>query len=135
MRRAKGNGKSDFWSAVGGEFKVSFDYVVTVSCEPGVEREQAPEVRTQTVRTADAGVGAHEQESHRIGGVVRDADGAPSMGAWVALPELGRFAVADTEGRFRFDQRTGRAVHVPARAPTTGRRRRSGWSFPATAST
>lgn len=104
VAQGKGNGKSDFWSAVGGDFKVSFDYVVTVSCEPGVEREQPPEVRTQTVRTGLMGVGVHEQETHRIGGVVHGDDGAPSMGAWVALPELGRFAVTDTQGRFRLDQ-------------------------------
>jgi hypothetical protein len=104
VAQGKGDGKADFWGAVGGEFKVSFDYVVTVSCEPGVEREQPPEVRTQTVRTGLMGIGVHEQENHRVGGVVRDADGAPSMGAWVALPELGKFAVTDTGGRFRLDQ-------------------------------
>jgi hypothetical protein len=116
VAQGKGDGKSDFWAAVGGEFKVSFDYVVTVSCEPGVQREQPPEVRTQTVRTGLMGAGVHEQESHRIGGVVRDADGGAAIGAWVGLPELGRFAVADHAGRFRMDQVPAGRYQCVARA-------------------
>ena len=42
---------SDFWNAVGGQYKVSFNYVVTLACESGTTVERGPEVRTQTIRT------------------------------------------------------------------------------------
>ena len=45
----KADGKADFWSAVGGQYKASLDYVVTLACESGVAYERGPEVRTQTV--------------------------------------------------------------------------------------
>src|ERR1700754_2841248 len=52
-RIGQGKGeKSDFWSAVGGQYKVSLDYVVRLSVESGARQERGPEVRTQTVRTA-----------------------------------------------------------------------------------
>src|SRR5215203_4829759 len=52
-RIGQGKGeKSDFWSAVGGQYKVSLDYVVRLSVESGAKRERGPEVRTQTVRTS-----------------------------------------------------------------------------------
>ena len=52
----KSDGKADFWSAVGGQYKASLDYVVTLACESGVAYERGPEVRTQTMgtRIADA---------------------------------------------------------------------------------
>src|SRR5919112_123340 len=31
----KAEGKADFWNAVGGQYKASLDYVVTLSCEAG----------------------------------------------------------------------------------------------------
>src|ERR687885_611018 len=47
--QAKGD-KADFWTAVGGQYKASLDYVVRLSVESGVRR-QIPQVRTQTIRT------------------------------------------------------------------------------------
>src|SRR5215203_1082148 len=47
--QAKGD-KADFWTAVGGQYKVSLDYVVRLTVESGVRR-LVPQVRTQTVRT------------------------------------------------------------------------------------
>jgi hypothetical protein len=101
--QAKADGKADFWSAVGGQYKASLDYVVSVSCEPGTEIERGPQVRTQTVRTRLSGAGVHESEEHRSGGSVADGEGHPVAGAWVALPGLGRFAATDGDGRFRLD--------------------------------
>src|SRR4051812_10624625 len=50
-RIGQGKGeKSDFWSAVGGQYKVSLDYVVRLSVESGARKERGPEGRTQTVR-------------------------------------------------------------------------------------
>jgi len=52
-RIGQGKGeKSDFWSAVGGQYKVSLDYVVRLSVESGAKLERGPEVRTQTIRTS-----------------------------------------------------------------------------------
>ena len=51
-RIGQGKGeKSDFWSAIGGQYKVSLDYVVRLSVDSGAKLERGPEVRTQTVRT------------------------------------------------------------------------------------
>src|ERR671917_832450 len=94
----KGDGKADFWSAVGGQYKASLDYVVTLACESGVAYERGPEVRTQTMGARSDG-GAIT-ELHRFGGKVVDADGAPLQDAWVTLPALGLFAASDRHGRF-----------------------------------
>src|SRR5919206_2580089 len=103
--QAKGD-KADFWTAVGGQYKASLDYVVRLSVESGVKR-QIPQVRTQTIRTRLAdGPPSAVVEMHRTGGTVADADGAPVKDAWVTLPESGRFASTDAQGRFRFDRLT-----------------------------
>ena len=90
-----------FWSALGTGHKASVDFGVAVWCRPRRAQEQAPLVRTQTVRM---GVrdrpGAGIEELHRIAGTVRTKAGAPAVGAWVVLPETGGFAVTDAEGRF-----------------------------------
>lgn len=98
------DGKSDFWTAVGGQYKASIDYVVTVSCEPGTVLERGPEVRTQTVRIQQDVVRATVAEWHRIASVVVDADGKPVEDAWVRLAETGALAVTGPDGRFRFDR-------------------------------
>src|SRR5829696_8616403 len=73
----KSDGKADFWSAVGGQYKASLDYVVTLACESGIAYERGPEVRTQTMgaRIADGPGGAGAiTEMHRFGGKVTDGD-------------------------------------------------------------
>ena len=101
---SRSDGKADFWTAVGGQYKASLDYVVTLSCESGTVLERGPEVRTQTVRMRTAGGGrATREETHRLGGRARDAQGDAAEGAWVVLEERGTYAVTDAEGRFRFD--------------------------------
>jgi hypothetical protein len=97
----KSDGKADFWSAVGGQYKASLDYVVTLACESGVAYERGPEVRTQTLgaRLADAPASTIT-EMHRFGGKVVDGDGAPLADAWITLPALGVFASSDRQGRF-----------------------------------
>ncbi len=90
-----------FWAAMGGRHKASVDFGVGVWCRPDRGFEQAPLVRTQTVRMGVTGrPAAGIEELHRISGTVRDAGGAPAEGAWVVLPEVGGFAVTDAEGRF-----------------------------------
>ncbi|MEW6583368.1 MAG: DUF4255 domain-containing protein, partial [Actinomycetota bacterium] len=96
VAQPRSEGGPEFWTAVGGSYKASLDYCVTVSCEPGTAVERGPEVRTQTVRVLDAGNGrATLEETHRVGGVVRDADGAPVRDAWVVQQDAGAWAVSD----------------------------------------
>jgi hypothetical protein len=107
IAQERSDGGSNFWTAVGGQYKASLDYVVTLSCEPGTRIERGPEVRTQTLRTMRAGSEETTREDHhRFGGTVRDENGDPVPGAWVGLPESGRFAIADSRGSFIIE-------HVP----------------------
>src|SRR3954447_11620706 len=97
--------KADFWTSVGGEYKASIDLVAHLTIESGATFVRGPEVRTQTLRTRRSdGPPATMSELHRIGGVVRDADGAPVRDAWVAMPEAGRWTATDAEGRFRLSR-------------------------------
>jgi Pvc16 N-terminal domain/Carboxypeptidase regulatory-like domain len=94
--------KSDFWSAVGGQYKASIDYVVQIAIESGARFERGPAVRTRTVRMGRSdGRGMNVEELHGLGGTVRDEAGEPIAHAWVALPELGVWAASDLTGRFR----------------------------------
>jgi hypothetical protein len=101
--QAKGD-KADFWTAVGGQYKASLDYVVRLSVEAG-SRRKVPQVRTQTIRTQmiDAPASA-VVEMHRAGGTVADADGKPLGNVWITLPESGRWAATGPDGRFIFDR-------------------------------
>jgi hypothetical protein len=101
--QAKGD-KADFWTAVGGQYKASLDYVVRLSVEAG-SRRQIPQVRTQTIRTRLIdGPPSAVVEMHRAGGTVADGEGQPLNNVWVTLPETGRWASTDTDGRFIFDR-------------------------------
>jgi hypothetical protein len=108
----KADGKADFWNAVGGQYKASLDYVVTIACESGTKLERGPEVRTQTIsqRLSD-GPARTITEMHRFGGTVADKDGQPVAGAWVAMPDLGILATSDQDGRFIFN-RVGQGEHT-----------------------
>lgn len=110
------DGKADFWTSIGGQYKASVDYVVTVACESGTSYERGPEVRSQTFRLLQTGRRATMQELHRTGGVVKDAEGAPVANAWVVLKELGRYAATDGEGHFKFDRIDPGTYTVGARA-------------------
>lgn len=97
----KAEGKADFWNAVGGQYKASLDYIVTLSCEAGAAHERGPEVRELTVRVGDSdGPPRAVAELHRAGGRVTDSGGEPLAEAWIRLPDLGRWASSDEHGRF-----------------------------------
>jgi hypothetical protein len=97
--------KSDFWSAVGGQYKASIDYAVHITVESGASFVRGPEVRTQTIRTrVSDGPARTMVELHRLGGTVRDAGGEPVANAWVALPDAGLWTATDRDGRFRLDR-------------------------------
>jgi hypothetical protein len=95
--------KADFWSAIGGQYKASIDYVVHIRMESGAIIGRGPAVRTRTVklRKSDGPVSTLE-EFHGTGGTITDPDGAPVAHAWVVMPELGVWAASDLQGRFRF---------------------------------
>jgi len=113
--QAKGD-KADFWTAVGGQYKASLDYVVRLSVESGVRR-QVPQVRTQTIRTRLLdGPPAAVVEMHRTGGTVEGADGEPLGNVWVTLPDLGRWTSTGPDGRFRFDRLNAGRHRLLARA-------------------
>jgi hypothetical protein len=96
---------SDFWTAVGGRYKASFNYVVTLSCESGTTLERGPEVRTQTLLLREhGGAPGTLLELHRAGGTVVDDHGEPTADAWAFVVETGALAVTDADGRFRFDR-------------------------------
>jgi hypothetical protein len=104
VAQARQDMKSDFWTAVGGQYKASIDYIVTVSCESGTILERGPETRTQTVVIFDKDVGKlRMEEFNRVGGVVRDAEGEPVQNAWVVLSDVG-WAASDADGRFIFNR-------------------------------
>jgi hypothetical protein len=92
----KSDGKAEFWTAVGGRYRVSLDYVVTMAIVPGVTLQRGPQVRTHTVRVAGF-------ERHSCGGIVRSADGTPVANAWLVLPGVGAWASSGPDGRFAFD--------------------------------
>ena len=95
--------KADFWTSVGGQYKASIDYVVQIVVESGATFVRGPEVRTTTIRTLQSdNPRSTLEELHRIGGTVADEDGLPLQGAWVALPDTGRWAATDGDGRFTF---------------------------------
>jgi hypothetical protein len=117
VAQARSDGGSDFWGAVGGQYKASLDYVVTVSCEAGTSLERGPEVRSQTIRLRDrAGGRAILEEFHRIGGIVLDADEEPVEKAWVVVDDVG-WTVTDAEGKFRFDSLKEGKYKLRARGP------------------
>lgn len=97
--------KADFWTSVGGQYKVSIDYVVHLTIESGAAFVRGPEVRMQTVRTRPSeGPARAMVELHRFGGIVHDADGEPISGAWVAIPDQGLWTATDAQGRFLFNR-------------------------------
>ncbi len=97
--------KADFWTAVGGQYKASLDYVVTLTVESGTVLPRGPEVRTQTLVTRERTGGASALlELHRVGGRVVDGEGAPVDGVWITLPDTGAWAASDAAGRFRLER-------------------------------
>jgi hypothetical protein len=121
IAQPKADGKADFWNAVGGQYKASLDFVVTIACESGTAFERGPEVRSQTIATQFADVpGRSITEMHRFGGTVAAADGEPVAGAWVALPALGLLATTDADGRFRFDRVPSGNQAIEVRTPDGG---------------
>ena len=79
--------------------------------------ERGPEVRTATLRTQRRGADQTREEAHRFGGTVRDEKGDPVVGAWVALPESGRFAATDARGYFLLEHAPPGSQKLVVRGP------------------
>ena len=117
VAQARQDVKSDFWTAVGGQYKASIDYIVTVSCESGTVLERGPDTRTQTVVLFDKDVGRlRMEEFNRVAGVVRDAEGEPVENAWVILSGVG-MAASGKDGRFIFNRVKAGSYTCQARGP------------------
>jgi Pvc16 N-terminal domain/Carboxypeptidase regulatory-like domain len=117
IAQERSDGGSNFWTAVGGQYKASLDYVVTLSCEPGTMIARGAEVRTATLRTQRSGADETREEAHRFGGTVRDESGEPVVGAWVALPGSGRFTATDARGYFLIEHAPPGAQKLVVRGP------------------
>jgi hypothetical protein len=117
VAQARQDAKADFWTSVGGQYKASIDYIVTVSCESGTVIERGPDVRTQTVVLFDRDMRAGTMEElNRLGGIVRDSDGEPVQNAWVVLAGVG-WAASDARGRVRFHGVRSGTYKALARGP------------------
>ena len=122
---------SDFWSAVGGQYKASFNYVVTLSCEPGVSLERGPEVRTATTRLFDRDARAATLlEMHRAAAQSSTPTARASATSGCTCSETGQLAVTDAEGRFRFDRLRPAATPSRPAAPTARRTKAQARRFP-----
>jgi hypothetical protein len=122
--------KSDFWTSVGGPYKASIDFVVHTTVESGVSTIRGPEVRTQTLRTGMIeGRPGTMLELHRLGGTIRDGDGAPVADAWVILPETGRWTATNRDGRFVLE-RLEPGLHALVARTVTGREVKATVSVP-----
>lgn len=112
-------GGAEFWSAIGGTYKASIDYTVTLSCEPGTVRTRGPAVTSQTIRLLDVdGPRGKAEEIHRLRGVVVGSDGEPVPDAWVVIADSpGAWEATDELGRFVVDRLPTGSYTLDVRAP------------------
>ena len=106
-RIGQGKGeKSDFWSAVGGQYKVSLDYVVRLSRR--VRRARSSAARKSARRPCARGCRtARRARSSRCtapSARCKNKKGEPLADVWVTLPDVGSWTSSAADGRFRFDR-------------------------------
>ena len=100
---AREDGKADFWNAIGGSYKASIDYIVTLSCEAGVTVQRGPEVLRREVAARRLGADRNVvEEMRRVDGILVGEDDHAIAGAWLALPDIGKWAQSAGDGRFSF---------------------------------
>jgi hypothetical protein len=97
------DGKADFWNAIGGSYKASIDYVVTLSCDAGVTVQRGPEVLRRELATRRLGAERNiVEQTQRVDGVLVGDDSEAIADAWLLLPDIGKFADSAGDGRFSF---------------------------------
>ena len=100
---AREDGKADFWNAIGGSYKASIDYLVTLSCDAGVTVQRGPEVLRRELATRRLGADSNiVEKTQRVDGILLDDDGEAIADAWLALADLGKWAHSAADGRFCF---------------------------------
>ncbi|HWF72799.1 MAG TPA: Pvc16 family protein [Solirubrobacteraceae bacterium] len=93
----------DFWTAVGGPYKLSFHYIVTVPFPSGAVLHRGPPVRVQHLGVGDRLTRRPDlEERSRVAGTAVEADGSPVADVWVTLRDLGRVCETDRLGHFSF---------------------------------
>ncbi len=101
---SKEGSRADFWTALGGQYKVSVEYVATLACPTGTRSEAGPPVRSHEVRSALTDLPRTAESHFAVGGTINDQAGSPVEAAWVVLPDLGRWASSDRDGRFSLER-------------------------------
>ena len=106
-RIGQGKGeKSDFWSAIGGQYKVSLDYVAAAFRR--VRRASSSAVLKSARRpSAHVCPTARRAQSSRCTarvGRVKNKKGEPLANVWITLPDVGSWTSSAADGRFRFDR-------------------------------
>jgi hypothetical protein len=100
---AREDGKADFWNAIGGSYKASIDYLVTLSCDAGVTVKRGPEVLRRELATRRVGADATIVEKvERVDGILIGDDGEAIADAWLMLRDIGKWAQSAGDGRFFF---------------------------------
>lgn len=101
LGHARDEARAEFWTAIGGQYKVSLEYTVTVLCDPRVTVARGPAVKTEVVTARDLAPGSRGPESsYAAGGEVRDRQGHSLDDVAVSVPSLGLACVTDEQGRF-----------------------------------
>lgn len=102
VAHVRDDGRAEFWTAVGGQYKVSLELTVTILCDPGVVVARGPAVTTEVLTTstvAQAG-GGPSDAAFAAGGEVRDPGGSPLAGVAITIPALGLASVTASDGTF-----------------------------------
>ena len=86
--------KADFWTSIGGRYKASIDYAVKLEVESGLTFTRGPEVRTPdgAARPPGRPARARSRSCSASAASCATPTATPVANAWVALPDLGRFA-------------------------------------------
>jgi Pvc16 N-terminal domain/Carboxypeptidase regulatory-like domain len=99
-----GKSLGEFWTALKRPPKPSFNLLVTIAMELGVEMPEGPPVITKDMRLLQKDKPATQQRWIEIGGTVSAAVSPPNAinGAQVLLVERNQTAVTDEQGHFTF---------------------------------
>jgi Pvc16 N-terminal domain/Carboxypeptidase regulatory-like domain len=108
--------RAEFWAAVGGQYKVSLEYTVTVMCDPGLSYERGPAVRTEVITAYGRPPSREPESSFTIGGEVRDEHGRGLDQVAVSVPALGLACASDESGRFTLRSVPAGSHTIQARA-------------------